>query len=389
MNNVDRQYLALMQEILDKGTLKHTRAGDTLSLFGKTMEFNLQEGLPLLTTKKVFYKGAIYELLWFLKGDTNIKYLVDNNIHIWDDDAYRWFKSLDFKTLHINNLHVFSYKNDDSPLFVKDADVWYEIAVGDYTEKCTEDTLKTMTKETFLQNVKNKARIVRHFEYKGKEIKTDDNIYTFGDLGPVYGKQWRGFGRKFVKGVDQIQKIINTLKTNPDDRRMLCTAFNPDVLDDVALPPCHMMFQFYARDLTCVERNGLIQGCNPNKELSMEELDALDVPKKGLSISLSMRSNDYCLGNPLNIFEYAVLCHIIANMCNMMPDKLIYFGGDVHIYTNQIDGCKEQLQRKGSDILPTLIIKRKFNSIDDINYDDFQIIDYYPDPVIKFPLSVG
>lgn len=431
MNNVDKQYLALMQEVLEKGSLKHTRAGDTLSVFGKSMEFNLQEGFPLLTTKKVFYKGIIHELLWFLKGDTNIKYLVDNGIHIWDDDAYRWFKSLDFKSYKVNDPECIEgmYKLDRCVFELDELKSIYTlwepasklsateyIPLREYDEK----EFKELTKEEFLDFVQRGVQIRRTFIFEdGKLLDTTRIIYTFGDLGPVYGKQWRSFG---FSNVDQINNIINSLKSNPDDRRMLCTAFNPDVLDEVALPPCHVMFQFYTRELDDDERitiwykkhnlndevfdfekTGLTEHTKEYrlfgdyfyyKTLTKKELidiinSEYDIPKRELSLSFSMRSNDFCVGNPYNVAEYGLLCHIIANICNMTVGKLIFFGGDIHIYTNHIEQAKEQLKREGSDKLPTLIVKRKLESIDDITIDDFEIKDYHSDPAIKYQLNVG
>ena len=392
MNNADMQYLAIMQDILDNGNLKHTRAGDTLSLFGKSMEFDLKEGLPLLTTKKVFYKGAVHELLWFLKGDTNIRYLVDNNVHIWDDDAYRWFKTIDFKSYKVKDKDCIDgfYKLDRCVFELDELD-YSLVIVGNGNEEMTMyGSVEHLSKETFIDCVKNGYKVKRKFIFNGRTIK-ENIIYTFGDLGPVYGRQWRGFG---AKEIDQIKSIIETLKERPDDRRMLCVAFNPDVLDEVALPPCHMMFQFYTRELTTQERFTWLQENSDGKydewkAPTSETLDRLTVPKRELSISYSMRSNDWCLGQPLNTFEYAVLCHIIANICNMTVGKLIYFGGDVHIYTNQIEGCKEQLSRIGYDKLPKLTMKRKFENIDDVHFNDFEIVGYESEPPIKFPLSVG
>lgn len=371
MNNVDKQYLALMRDILENGSLKHTRAGDTLSVFGKSMEFNLQEGFPLLTTKRMHYKGIFHELLWFLKGDTNIKYLIENGVHIWDDDAYRWYKELIDRSVEPNTNHRFKIFNDK----------------GEVLYNTNNSNKIKLDKETFLNFVKVGAKLKIRYRFPEQSLWIKRNInYRFGDLGPVYGKQWRKFGKK---NVDQINNIINSLKNNPDDRRMLCVAFNPDVLGEVALPPCHVMFQFYSRELTQTERNVLLQGHNPNKELPMEELDKLDIPKRELSLSFNMRSNDFCLGNPYNIASYALLCHIIADICNMSVGKLIFFGGDVHIYTNQLEGCEEQLKREGYDELPTLIIKRKLENVDDITIDDFEIRGYKADSAIKFPLSVG
>ena len=236
--------------------------------------------------------------------------------------------------------------------------------------------------------------------------------YRFGDLGPIYGKQWRCFGG--YKYVDQIANIIETLKTNPNDRRMLCVAFNPDQLDEMALPPCHVMFQFYTKELTSEERMRLfndryIKGEIPQKyhdwfkeyskntpngmDVKMPDdgsnFDIADIPRYGLSCMFIMRSNDYMCGTPFNWPQYGLLTHIIAKLVNMIPDELVYSVGDCHIYLNHMDGINEQLTRKGSDVIPKLIIHGNQKTIEDFKYEDFEIVDYHPDPIIKFPLNVG
>ena len=372
MNSVDKQYLDLMRDILNHGVIKSTRSGDVISVCGRSMQFDLQEGLPLLTTKKVYTNGIIHELLWFLKGDTNIKYLVDNNVNIWNDDAYRWFKTRWLHLIYEKCLGFKMYRRDEHV-------ATYLVDKLNNGADCLslEDFIDSMSKEKFIQFVKE--------EYN---FTIDDEKYVFGDLGPVYGKQWRGFGQKEI---DQIQNIIDTLKKNPDDRRMLCTALNPDVLDEVALPPCHIISQFYTRPLLWQERVKWYANktLSPEQAWTDEELDAANVPTRALSCSFTMRSNDFCCGNPFNIASYAILCHIIANICNMVPDRLVFFGGDVHIYANHINGCKEQLQRTGYDTLPKLIIKRQLTSLDDIHFDDFEVVGYQSDGPIKFPLNVG
>jgi thymidylate synthase len=233
--------------------------------------------------------------------------------------------------------------------------------------------------------------------------------YRFGDLGAVYGKQWRSFGRG---GIDQINNIINTLKTNPNDRRMLCVAFNPDDLDGMALPPCHVMFQFYTRELTDEERWELYRQKYENEPYDDSygkphldiwgdtrlftyrgehdhKLDEENIPKYGLSCMFNMRSNDYMCGTSFNWSQYGLLTHIIAKLVNMIPDELVYCVGDCHIYLNHMDGINEQLSRKGSDVIPKLIIHGNQKSIKDFKYEDFEIVDYHPDPIIKFPLNVG
>lgn len=431
MNNVDKQYLDILKDIIDNGVWKNTRSGRVKSVFGRTMRFNLSEGLPLLTTKKVFTKGIIYELLWFLKGDTNIKYLVDNNVHIWDDDAFRWFKTLDFKYLEReepyydeedNKTHIgvhgyykldyciFDLEDDieNSYTIVLNNDIQNEISV-------TIEDLKNITKEQFIDYVKKNAWIHRYDIYQGRKV-SDKKIYQFGDLGEIYGKQWRNYG---ISGKDQIANIINTLKTNPDDRRMVLNAWNPDVIDNIALPACHMFATFWTRELTKEERIGIwFNKHNLNEEIFnndkfeshsenyylfkqyfhektitadelIKKIENENIPTRELSCSFTMRSNDWCCGNPYNICQYAFLTYIFCEICNMKPGELIYIGNDVHIYENHIEQAEEQISRKGSDIIPKLSFKRKINDINDFTYEDFVISDYHPDAPIKYPLNVG
>ena len=426
MNNVDKQYLDILKDIIDNGVWKNTRSGRVKSVFGRTMRFNLSEGLPLLTTKKVFTKGIIYELLWFLKGDTNIKYLVDNNVHIWDDDAFRWFKTLDFKYLEReepyydeedNKTHIgvhgcykldyciFDLEDDieNSYTIVLNNDIQNEISV-------TIEDLKNIAKEQFIDYVKKNAWIHRYDIHQGRKV-SDKKIYQFGDLGEIYGKQWRNYG---ISGKDQIANIINTLKTNPDDRRMVLNAWNPDVLDNIALPACHMFATFWTRELTYQERFNILLEKNNNDEIivankigelcgddnanfdnnSLKDkfnklLEKENIPTRELSCSFTMRSNDFCCGNPYNICQYAFLTYMFCEICNMKPGELIYIGNDVHIYENHIEQAEEQISRKGSDIIPKLSFKRKINDINDFTYEDFVISDYHPDAPIKYPLNVG
>ena len=376
MNKVDRQYLDIAQDILDNGYKKQTRAGEVLSVFDRTMRFDLKEGLPLLTTKKVFTKGCIYELLWFLAGDTNIKFLVDHNVNIWTDDAYRYYNEL------VDRHNKCAEKVTQHG--------WFD-----------QQPITPCSKEEFVEHVKNGDKQNLIIDENNYVMSYQPNAwnwdYQYGDLGDVYGKQWRSYG---VSGFDQIQHIVDMLRTNPDDRRMLCVAFNPDAIylergRGVALPPCHVMFQFYSRVLRLSERIAWYNMQNPNNNLpedaSEEWVDRLGIEKRELSLSFSMRSNDWPLGAPINIESYSILCYMMAKVVNMVPGEIVYHGADVHIYTNQIDGIKEQLSRKGSDILPKLKFTpgKEFKELSDFTYEDFIIEDYYPDPIIKFPLSVG
>ena len=427
MNNVDKQYLDILKDIIDNGVWKNTRSGNVKSVFGRTMRFNLSEGLPLLTTKKVFTKGIIYELLWFLKGDTNIKYLVDNNVHIWDDDAFRWFKTLDFKYLEReepyydeedNKTHIgghgcykldyciFDLEDDieNSYTIVLNNDIQNEISV-------TIEDLKNITKEQFIDYVKKNAWIHRYDIHQGRKV-SDKKIYQFGDLGEIYGKQWRNYG---ISGKDQIANIINTLKTNPDDRRMVLNAWNPDVLDNIALPACHMFATFWTRELTYQERFNILLEKNNNDENivankigevcgddnvnfdnnSLKDkfnklLEKENIPTRELSCSFTMRSNDYFLGASFNIASYSLLTHLIAQCCNMTVGELVYNGLDIHIYENHMKAVKEQLTRDPFKYnLPTLSLNKEITNIDDFKFEDIKILNYESYPSIKAPLSVG
>jgi len=263
-----RQYHDLLRHILDHGTQKTDRTGTgTISVFGYQMRFDLNEGFPMLTTKKLHLKSIIYELLWFLNGDTNIKYLTDNGVRIWNEWA-------------------------------------------------------------------------------------DEN----GDLGPVYGKQWRSWATPDGGTIDQITNLIHTIKTNPDSRRMIVNAWNVGELDKMALTPCHCLFQFYVAD-------------------------------GKLSCQLYQRSADTFLGVPFNIASYALLTMMIAKVCGLGYGEFVHTFGDVHIYNNHIDQANLQLTRTPKS-LPTMEINPEVTSIFEFTYDDFELKDYHPDPHIKAEVSV-
>ena len=339
MNSVDKQYKELLQHILENGKVKGDRTGTgTISIFGHTMRFNMKEGFPILTTKKMFFKGIITELIWFIKGDTNIKYLLDNNCHIWDGDAYKNFVT-QIKKKHSNH---------------------YE----------------PISKEEFINR-----------------IKTDDEFAKkWGELGPVYGKQWRDWN-----GIDQIQNLINDLKTNPDSRRLMVSAWNPSALPDMILPPCHYGFQVYTRELSLEERKKL---ANYDSEfvspMTVESWDRNNIPTRAISLMYNARSQDVPLGTPFNIASYALLLIILGKMVNMVPDELITNMGDCHIYLNQVDGVKEQLEREPYQ-LPTLKINSGNENWHLLKLDEvlntldpdvtFKLEDYQSHPTIKFPLS--
>jgi thymidylate synthase len=263
MNNIDKQYQSLLQNILDNGVRKKTRNGETISVFGRQIRHKMSEGFPLLTTKKMAWKQIVTELLWFLRGDTNIKFLLDYDCHIWDGDAYKRYERAN------------TWESQDTP------------PMNEFIKRIKED-------ETFRK--------------------------TWGELGPIYGRQWRDWN-----GIDQIQDLINELKTNPDSRRLMVSAWNVSEINKMTLPPCHYGFQCYVRD------------------------------GKYLSLMWNQRSVDTFLGLPFNIASYALLLEIIAREVNMVPEDLIGNLGDTHLYLNQIEQSKEQIGRTPYE-LPTLEI---------------------------------
>ena len=361
-NDVDKQYLDLINEIMCLGEEKDTRAGKTRSLFGKQLRFNLKNGLPMLTTKKMFSKGVIHELLWFLNGDTNIKYLVENGVHIWDDDAYRYY-------LELNKY----WRGPDGLEDVYD-------------------------KETFLKMVKLGS-------FSEKILNQDKSRYYYGDLGPVYGAQWVKWG-----GVNQIKELINTLKNNPDDRRMIVSAWNVGEISNMALPPCHYCCQFYTKKMTEYERwmyfekNMLKEddeegnyNLNTFKDIRyidgslLPYLDRMGVPSRKLSCMWNMRSNDVCCGLPFNIMSYALFTHMVAQCVNMDVDELIFNGGDVHIYENHVETFKNEQSKRNpyKYALPKLVLNPNIKNINEFKYEDIKIEGYKSYPTVKYELNVG
>lgn len=300
-----KQYHDLLQHILDKGFQKNDRTGTgTISVFGYQMRFNLQEGFPLLTTKKVFTKGIIYELLWFLKGDTNIQYLVKNGVGIWNEWPFQNY-------LKENNL---------------------ELTYPKYTEEWKEKL------KEFVEAIKN----------------DNDFAKKWGELGPVYGYQWRNF-----EGVDQITTLINDIKNNPDSRRLIVSAWNPKdipVMAKSGLPPCHTLFQFY-------------------------------VAEGKLSCQLYQRSADVFLGVPFNIASYALFTHMVAQVCNLEVGDFVHTFGDAHLYNNHLEQVNLQLSRTPKT-LPQIKLNKSVSSIFDFKYEDFEILNYSPDETIKAPVAV-
>lgn len=295
-----KQYLELLAKIRHKGVVRDDRTGTgTMGIFGYQMRFDLGKGFPLLTTKRVFMKGVIHELLWFLKGDTNIKYLVDNGVHIWDSDAYRY-----------------------------------------YNELCIKHGVLPVDMDTFLA---------------AAGVESPIEGYRFGDLNHVYGYQWRSWRSYQGESIDQIKQVIDTIKHNPSSRRMIVSAWNVAEVGEMALPPCHTMFQFF-------------------------------VAEGKLSCQLYQRSGDSFLGVPFNIASYALLTMMIAKECGLQPGDFVHTLGDAHLYLNHIEQADEQLSREPRQ-LPTLRLNPDVKSIFDYTYDDIELLGYDPHPAIKAPLS--
>jgi thymidylate synthase len=340
MNQLDLDYQNLLRDILDNGVEKNTRNGQTISVFGRSIRYKFKDGkFPLLTTKKMYFKGICVELLWFLRGSTQGRELIKDDCHIWDGDMYA--------------------------NYIKEYDL--------------HESGRVLSKKEFINR-----------------IKTDDEFANkWSDLGPLYGKQWRDWGEDTGVKIDQIQNLINDLKTNPDSRRLLVSAWNPADLSRQVLPPCHYGFQVYTRELSLEERQDLYE----EKYMFTETIEEKgidykhNIPTRAISLMYNARSQDVPLGTPFNIASYALLLEILGKMVNMVPDELIANMGDCHIYKNQIDGVKEQLTKEPYP-LPKLGVSNNINfdgTIDDFvnscSKSDFKIEDYQSHPTIKIPLS--
>lgn len=297
-----KQYLDLLRKIIEEGVDKDDRTGvGTRSIFGAQLRFDLADGFPLLTTKKMFLKAIIHELIWFIHGDTNIRYLVDNGVSIWNEWPFQ-------KYLELNNL---------TTEFPKYSEAW---------DKKLEE---------YINNIKADEEFAK----------------KWGSIGPGYGKQWRDFG-----GVDQLKEVIERIKTKPNDRRLIVSAWNPPEVPLTALPPCHCFFQFY-------------------------------VAKGKLSVQMYQRSCDTFLGVPFNIASYSLLLMMVAQVTGLQPGTFVHTYGDTHIYLNHFDQVKEQLSRTPRG-LPTMKINPDIKNIEDFMYEDFTLENYDPYPSIKAPIAV-
>lgn len=317
MNNFDKAYHDLCKRVLEEGENKDDRTGTgTISIFGHQMRFDLSEGFPLLTTKKVSFKLIATELLWFIKGDTNIRYLLQYKNNIWNEWAFKkWVESND-------------YDGHDMTDFGR----------------------RSLVDDEFNEQYKAQLAI-----FKDKILNDDDFMIKYGDLGNVYGKQWRDWKDQDGKRFDQLKTLIENIKQNPNSRRHIISAWNPTEIDTMALPPCHTLFQFYVKD-------------------------------GKLSCQLYQRSADIFLGVPFNIASYSLLTHLIAKECGLEVGEFVHTFGDAHIYKNHIDAINEQLSRDSYDA-PKLNINTD-KSLFDIEYEDLEIDGYESHPSIKAPIAV-
>jgi thymidylate synthase len=347
MNTLDKKYQQLLSDIIEFGVEKKDRTGTgTISEFGHQIRHKMSEGFPLLTTKKMAWKQIVSELLWFLTGQTNIQYLLKHNNHIWDGDAYKNYQTI----------------------------AQIEIALN---KDMKTNPHYNLSKEEFIN-----------------KIKTDNEFAKqWGDLGPIYGKQWRKWDGKNGR-IDQIDDLVRELKTNPDSRRLMVSAWNVGELDQMVLPPCHYGFQIWTRELTYSERYKI--WFNNNYETGMEYYEGNvpdfentyyePTPTRAISLMWNQRSVDTFLGLPFNIASYGLLLHILANEMNMIPDELIGNLGDTHLYSNHIEQAKEQISRESFD-LPKLKTNVKIDGICCATPDDFILDGYQYHPTIKAPLS--
>jgi thymidylate synthase len=355
MNNLDARYQALLEDILQWGVEKKDRTGTgTISVFGRQIRHKMSEGFPLLTTKKMHWNSIVTELLWFLRGETNIKFLLDYDCNIWNGDAYKRYERAN------------TWELQDTP------------PINEFIKRIKED-------ETFRK--------------------------TWGELGPIYGKQWRKwelpnysvehveYGHDNNLYVDQIQNLVNELKTNPDSRRLMVNAWNVGELDQMVLPPCHYGFQVYTRELSVKERVEIYE-----KKGYTKNIDPLDmVPSRAISLMWNQRSVDTFLGLPFNIASYGLLLEIIAKEVNMIPDELIGNLGDVHLYSNHVEQAKEQIGRTPYQLPSVKITERNWymhekvkehlgektldEKLKSYRPDCFELIGYESHPKIKAPLS--
>lgn len=341
-----KQYLDLLRKILDEGVEKESgreNMPNTIGISKGEIEMDLSKGFPLLTTKPIYWKGVIHELLWFLHGDTNVKYLIDNKVNIWTEHAYGWYEKHMKANTGMDANHMY-HDNGDG-------------------------TLRMLLPEEFEELIKNRTI---------NELKSDYTFegYTMGDLGKIYGYQWRN-----QNGVDQVKDVVEGLQNAPYSRYHVIDAWNKADFKYMALPPCHLLYQFIVRPLALGERNNLASKMeNRPHEVGHNAFGEFGVPKFYLDLNMYQRSCDTILGVPFNIASMSLLLLIMAKVANMIPGKANWVGGDTHLYVNHLPAVDEQLARRPG-ALPKVKITKDLKTLDDImalTVDDFDIIDYYP-----------
>lgn len=363
-----KQYLNLLNKILNEGVEKESgRANmpNTIGISKGEISMNLQDGFPLLTTKKMYLKGIIHELLWFLRGETNIKYLVDNNVNIWNGDSYRWY--LKYYDEAIKLAKAINVPEELNPR-------------GDWS--------KPFSQEEFVETIKS-----GELDFSVASLMNSN--YVLGDLGKVYGYQWRN-----QNGVDQVKDVVEGLKNNPYSRYHIIDGWNKADFKDMALPPCHLLYQFIVRPLSLEERreiwNERIKGLQfiltwGGDKTESDALDEQNIPKFYLDLNMYQRSCDTFLGVPFNLASMSILLMIIAKASNMVAGVANWIGGDTHLYVDHIPMVTEQISRDPYP-LPRLLINKELNSLDDIlalTIDDFELVDYQSHPAIKAELFTG
>lgn len=393
MNNADNQYLNLLRDVLSKGVKKSDRTGvGTISMFGYQMRFNMREGFPLLTTKKLYTKAIVHELLWFLQGGDNIKYLVDNGVSIWNEWPWQ------------------AYCKERSKLLQEQAMLNERIKNPDMV---TDDPAATFSNLAIMQErlsyVNERLSVTPHMELSdfAARVKADEQFAReWGQLGPVYGKQWVNWFGLDVHGcevtVNQIDNILKDLATNPDSRRIMVSAWNVPQVPDTLLPPCHWAFQLWTRELEFNERLNYIKDSSYDKmvvaycespgdtdleNILRDVMEKENTPKRAVSLMFQMRSVDCFLGMPFDIASYGILLEMIAQVSGMVADELIVTSGDTHIYLNHLDQVNEQLTRTPFE-LPTIKLNPDVKSIYDFKYEDVQFLNYKAHPSIKADVAI-
>ena len=423
-----KQYLELVRDIRDNGSYKCDRTGTgTLSVFGRQMRFDLSDGsFPLVTTKQCHLKSIIHELLWFLKGETNIRYLKENGVSIWDEwvlPGTEEYRDMDVQRMQeLLRTHFLKKEGYETCSFV------YRPASDELTDTPTHGQC-----QMYIKGKDITISVLDHPEVDEKEelrvffrevLKREAKDLIAGELGPVYGSQWRSWpdprpmkealerivdlpsvrldesgqcARDGLEshGIDQLANLIEMIKKNPDSRRLIVSAWNPAEVDQMALPPCHALFQFYSAVLTWEERWKIaaeqgydvdqFRGCVVSD--IMENFDQWGIPKRRLSCQLYQRSADIGLGVPFNIASYALLLMMVAQVTDHAPGEFIWTGGDCHIYSNHLEQIDLQLTRDPHP-LPTMKINPQVRDIFDFKYEDFSLENYVSHPHIAMPLAV-